>query len=847
MFFDTCQRLIFLLFVAIVLSAPWFFGGALPLHQAVMAAGLCVALWLCLAGYFRRDQRATLGWPLWLMLSWLVLGGLQLIPLPAALHETIAARSYEWWHEFSGSGSSTAAATATEVMPAPFPLSLYPAGTRANLALFGIPTAALAITLWRFRQLNDVAWLLGMVAANGALFAIFGIAQKFTSPDKLFGMVALEDGGVPFAAFVNRNHAAAYLNLCLACALGFLIWVRERPKVGGLFDSLDRGTQLLLAFVLAAACGAGVVLSLSRGAAVASCGGAIALLVLAPRVREDAGYRNTILVAVGMGLMVAFWLGGGAELGARFQDLTEQSQATRGRWEHWKDASHAIPDFWQTGSGIGTYRYVYQTYEHRYVDGWFYHAENQYLEAMIETGLPGLVLLLAMIGLGLWRLVRGLHITHSPLGYGLGVACTFGLVTTLIHAAMDFNLVMPANAILVAVLGGLGYNLALQTRREPQRGVVTILAGGVLPLLLTCTWLCWSAVELTRIEKLDRALRSVGELTTESDFDPDWARRTATFIHQQLDVRRDDSEAQIRFAEFLLAAHRSEVFHQLQGAGGAGNDTESLWRIADIVSLHEKFHTHAPHDEFVEALRENPAFSSFLLPAYQSLCLAVRHGPLIERAHTLLAKISFAFEPAEQELERARLSLRLRGYQPSTLFQLGLLDMTAGREELGLERWRQCLAMTRKYDRAIVSVCVSRLTMANFVAKILPQSPLRAVAIAERVWGDANGITSQQAVLADAIEALDTTALSEAERSYVAATIQRLRGQLDKARQYYLVAVELEPAQAGWRFELAKVMAEQDAIAEALEQAAICAQLDPGNRLVSAFLEQLNLRVSGIR
>ncbi len=454
MFFQTCRHLTLILFAAIILLAPWLFGGALPLHQATLAAGLCVALWLCLIGFLHRDQRGMLGWPIWLMLLVLLLGGLQLWPLSSELHRTLASRSYAWWHAYSGTGES-----ASELEPLRFPVSVYPAGTRADLALLGIPAAALAITLLRFRKLDEVPWLLGLVAANGAAFAIFGIVQKLTSPDKLYGLVALEQGGVPFAAFVNRNHAAAYLNLCLACALGFLIWVRERPKVGGVFDSLDRGTQLLLAFVFAAACGAGVILSLSRGAAVASLGGAIALLILAPRMREDPGYRNTILAAVCMGLAVAFWLGGGSALGERFHDLTQTTEGTRGRWEHWRDASQAIPDFWKTGSGLGTYRYVYQPYEHRYVDGWFYHAENQYLEAVIEAGVPGLILVVAMISLLLWRMVQGLRETHSPLGYGVGVACVYGLVATLIHAVSDFNLYMPANAILAAVLAGLGYGL----------------------------------------------------------------------------------------------------------------------------------------------------------------------------------------------------------------------------------------------------------------------------------------------------------------------------------------------------------------------------------------------------
>ncbi len=369
---------------------------------------------------------------------------------------------------------------------------------------------------------------------------------------------------------------------------------------------------------------------------------------------------------------------------------------------------------------------------------------------------------------------------------------------------------------------------------------------GVLPLLLIAVWVSWSVHELRLIAQLDGALRSVGEITADTRFDPDWARQQAILLKRQLDRRPDDGEAQIRYAEFLLAAHRSDLFRQLQAEGASDNNAESLWNLADMMSLHRKFYEPTQHDEFLTALRENSAYTTYLRPAYESLCTAIRHGPILASAHTLLAKISFACEPSPQELEYAERSLQLRGHQPATLFQLGLLDISAGRVELGLDRWRKCLALTRKFDHTIVSVCLSRMTMADFITQILPASPLRAVALAERIGGD-SGITSQQAALADAIAALDEKDLSEAERAYVAATIHRLRGQLDAARSDYQTAVELEPARTDWRFELANLLAEQESLADALEQAAICARLDPSNRRVTTFLEQLKQRVTGAR
>jgi hypothetical protein len=70
--------------------------------------------------------------------------------------------------------------------------------------------------------------LLGLGATSGAALAFFGIAQQLRWQGKLYWMIPLGEGASPFASYVNRNHAASYLNLTLACAVGFAIWAFSR-------------------------------------------------------------------------------------------------------------------------------------------------------------------------------------------------------------------------------------------------------------------------------------------------------------------------------------------------------------------------------------------------------------------------------------------------------------------------------------------------------------------------------------------------------------------------------------------------------------------------------------------
>ena len=76
---------------------------------------------------------------------------------------------------------------------------------------------------------------------NGALLSLFGLVQFCTSPrDNLYWRIAVTNGAV-FGPFVNRDHFAFYINLCIGLGLGLLLSLREsRPKLreGGFFTFL---------------------------------------------------------------------------------------------------------------------------------------------------------------------------------------------------------------------------------------------------------------------------------------------------------------------------------------------------------------------------------------------------------------------------------------------------------------------------------------------------------------------------------------------------------------------------------------------------------------------------------
>jgi tetratricopeptide (TPR) repeat protein len=95
---------------------------------------------------------------------------------------------------------------------------------------------------------------------------------------------------------------------------------------------------------------------------------------------------------------------------------------------------------WQ-GIGLGLFYLAYPPYRNPADSSGGYFAHNDYLQIWIETGLPGLVLLLAVLGATLWHFARALRKTKGRDDVHVEMTGLFcGLLTVAGHSVVDFNL-----------------------------------------------------------------------------------------------------------------------------------------------------------------------------------------------------------------------------------------------------------------------------------------------------------------------------------------------------------------------------------------------------------------------
>ena len=317
-----------------------------------------------------------------------------------------------------------------------------PYNTRIELLLLLADLMVLFLAVQAFRTLEDWRGFVWFGMGFGFLVSLFAILQHLTSNGKLYWIREVRSGGLPFGPYVNRNHFAGFAELVLPLALVALVLGRvrrERWPVVGLFAVLPIGALFL---------------SASRGGIV-SFGAELSVLALVMIERREMGKQ---LFAGGAVLLVALllvsWLGVGQILKRLSSvQLLEVSSGKRASMR--RDTWRIFLDHPFVGTGLGTLQLVYPPYESLYDGKIVNHTHNDYLEVLAETGLLGGICCAWFLGVllvqSLERLRQFNHSFRGALQLSGFLACSGFLV----HSLVDFNLHIPANALLFFLMAHL--------------------------------------------------------------------------------------------------------------------------------------------------------------------------------------------------------------------------------------------------------------------------------------------------------------------------------------------------------------------------------------------------------
>jgi len=323
--------------------------------------------------------------------------------------------------------------------------------TRMELQLLLADILILFLAAQAFRTLEDWRGFVWFVMSFGFFMALFAILQHLTFNGKLYWFREMHFGGIPFGPYVNRNHFAGFTELVIPISLVPLVLGkvrRERWFLVSLFAVVPIGA---------------LVLSASRGGII-SFGVEVGILVLWLVLRRTAGKH---LLTGGAVLLLAFlmvsWLGV-QQLVERFASLQSLEVTVGKRASMRADTWRIFLDHPWTGTGLGTIQLVFPAYETLYDGKIVNHSHNDYLEGLAETGIAGGLCCVWFLGILLFDSLRRLS---QPIGAFASTVQLAGLVACLgflTHSLVDFNLHIPANALLFFLMA----NLAITEIRQPN-------------------------------------------------------------------------------------------------------------------------------------------------------------------------------------------------------------------------------------------------------------------------------------------------------------------------------------------------------------------------------------------
>src|SRR5256712_700904 len=211
----------------------------------------------------------------------------------------------------------------------------------------------------------------------------------------------------------------------------------------------------------------GIIFSRSRGGILASTFSVVFMAILAQlTIKRKAwmlGVFALLICAAGYGI----WIGLDPVL-ARFEAVRGANYfEIEGRVPVWRDSLRLVRDYPLTGTGLGTFELSFRHYQTTMVELDFDHAHNDYLEFTSNTGVPGAALLFLPVLYLLIKMIGCFLGDSRTYRRAIVLACVGSTVALLVHSVMDFNLQIPANALIFSVVLGIGYKAAcLEPRTE---------------------------------------------------------------------------------------------------------------------------------------------------------------------------------------------------------------------------------------------------------------------------------------------------------------------------------------------------------------------------------------------
>jgi O-antigen ligase len=425
-------------------------------NMALRLLGLGIIAWAASARVTGRPVAAPARHVLIIAALAVALVGIQMVPLPASV-----------WPHLGGRGPIVQGYRILGLGTPRVPISLAP--YRSFDSLLGIiPPLALFVAVVSLRAYRP-SWLAAALLAGTIAGVVLG-ALEVTGGAQGGGSnwypYAESSYGLATGFFANANHMANLLVCTLPFIAALLASARSANRQRNIAIVVGVGAGALLIVVGIALNHSLAVYGLTPPVLAASA------LILLP---QGSPWRRRIVLAAAVLLV-----GGMALLGTTSVRSSafgsDTTTAVESRQEMLATSAEAIRDFMPWGSGLGTFRSVYQLYENptQVTNTYVIHAHDDYVELALETGLPGVLLMIGFLVWWVGTVWRAWRYTESGV-WSRAASIASGAI--LLHSLVDFPLRTAAISAVFAMCLALlveRRSIAIRSKSDlrPTRHVV---------------------------------------------------------------------------------------------------------------------------------------------------------------------------------------------------------------------------------------------------------------------------------------------------------------------------------------------------------------------------------------
>lgn len=843
----------------VIFIAPYFFGGRHDFGRLVFVSLVAATA----AAWFARQAVLPIArWPrTWAyvpMMLAVTLVALQIVPLPADWLARLAPRTGQLLPLWTAGGSSGLSLGTWQT------LSLVPHETIKSFAMLLSYSLLFLVVIGRIEGKADAERLLKWIGASAALMAAFGLLQHFTSDGRFFWFYEHPQRSAARSLagpFINRNHFADFLVMGIGPLVSWLLFAAKTPRVlSPHHESPARLKQLLTIWALAAATALvllTILLSRSRGGTIALlvAGTVLVTIYLCHGLADSRFIYGLIALAV---VVVGFLsIHGYDQVVERLDDFAAGSMDNIDhngiRRTLWAANVAAFESGWLTGAGAGSHCEICPVYLPQSLTKEYTHAENGYLQIATETGIGGVLLLMAGLGLIANWCISAFRRSTDSVGIRLLGATAAGLAASAVHSMVDFVWYIPACMSVVIILAGCALRLSQMAPSDGERAAcrrvlrrgrwIELTAATILIGAWTVHTFVGPGIAAVYWDRYLRASVAYSEVSDKAN-----SRLVAGGEDASLGVRRSLAATMLTQLESLVywdpnyalahkqLANRYIAAFELGAVDGA--NALDVTQVRDAAQASSFSSPEQLQDWLQRAFGSN---ATFLCEALAHAQRAVELCPLEGDAYTYLADLAFLHAAPDAEVQAyIDQGLRVRPYDRHVLFAVGEQAARLGHHDEAIDLWARCFNTPGPHQKAIVYYVVTGGTPASdFLAKLHPDwHTLRDIWTQYRRCGQRHDLDAILSYAADETrrEAEQPSGIPPACIWFWQSQLYIDVGQTDDSLKCLQHAYACDPRQYFIRYALGKALQASGRLAEAEPHYRWCLARRPADKNLSAAL-----------